>query len=115
MKSLAEHLGVIDPRAKPTADAPLQVVEPDILDLTGIEFCQGIVDSREYRESILRRVLLDELAPAVECRLLDMAWGKAPQRLEHTGKDGQPIEITRVERVIIDTFESTSTDKTTTH
>lgn len=98
MKSLAEHLGVSDPRDTDPARKP----EPNLVDLTGMDFCEGVLNSREYRESILRRILFDELPSAVELRLMDMGWGKPVERHEVTGKDGRPIEqVTEIRNVII--------------
>lgn len=98
MKSLAEHLGVVDPRDRDPEAKPL----PALTELTGVDFCEGVLNSREYRESILRRILLDDLPPAVELRLMDMGWGKPVDRVEHTGKDGQPIEtVTEIRNVIV--------------
>lgn len=54
------------------------------------------------RQSILDRIKLGDLAPAVECRILDHAWGAPPKKLELSGKDGGPLEVVKVERVIVD-------------
>lgn len=75
MKSLFEALQLPDP------DIPYSN-EPDLLDLTGQEFCKGVVNSRQYRQSIINRILSQDLPSAIECRLLDHAWGKPPDRLE---------------------------------
>ena len=95
-RNLADQLGVKDPEGPPGPD-PV-----DLPDLTGAQFCKAVVDSRQYRESIVRRILFGDLPPAVECRILDQAWGAPPKRVELTGKDGGAIEVTRVERVIVD-------------
>src|SRR4051812_45632046 len=34
--------------------------------------------------------------------ILDRAYGRPPQALEHTGANGGPIELARIERVVID-------------
>jgi hypothetical protein len=101
MKTLADSLGPELMKQIAASAPPLPPPEHDLSELTGVQFCQALVDSREYRESIHRRLLLDELPPAVECRILDQAWGRAPQRLEHAGPDGGPIQIAEVRRVII--------------
>lgn len=75
MKSLAEHLGVADP-LKP--DAPVSTP----VKTTAKTFCRDILASSQYRESLLRRILLDELPPAVECMLWERAHGKIPNRVE---------------------------------
>ncbi len=76
MKSLYDSLNLVDPR---TPDKP--PVDP-ILKLTGKAFSKAVVESQEYRESIVRRVRLDSLPPAVETKLLDHAWGVPKQRVE---------------------------------
>ena len=98
MKTLAESLGLdnspFDVEPKSTID--------DIVFLTAKDFALSILESAEYRQSILRRVIADELPSAIEAKLMDYGWGKPPDRVEHTGKDGQPIEtVTEVRRVIV--------------
>ena len=96
MKSLAEELGVIDPRPeekRPTDDfdALIDVTEPK-------EFCARVVASREFRQYILSGIVLGDLPPAVMTRIIDHAWGKPVDRVEHTGR----VEtVTEVRRVII--------------
>jgi hypothetical protein len=77
MQSLADVLGVQDPikPGEPVAPAP----SPK---LTAKAFCKDILNSREYRESIMRRVIMDELPPAIECMLWDRAHGKTVERVE---------------------------------
>jgi len=100
MKSLAEHLGAIDPRPekdqlKSDFDALIDITDPK-------DFCQKIVASREFRQYVMSGIVLGDLPPAVVTRIIDHAWGKPPERVEHTGKDGKPIEtITEVRRVIV--------------
>lgn len=96
MKSLADAFGIVN-LTRPDEDTL------DTLDvpLSAEDFCKAVVESREYRESIQRRLLMDDLPPAVECRLLDHAWGTPAKRVELTGKDGGAIEVTRVERVVV--------------
>ena len=77
MKTLAEHLGVVDPKQpdQPRADAPS-------LKMTAKEFARGVLHTSTYRESILQRVLLGTLPPAVECLLYHYAYGKPVEKLE---------------------------------
>jgi hypothetical protein len=84
MRSLYDALNVPDP-AKPNAEP----VDP-ILELTGKKFSKAVVESRQYRESIIRRIITDTLPPAVECRLLDHALGKPVERIEVS--DTTPLE-----------------------
>lgn len=75
--SLADTLGVQDPAqpAKPAAPAPSTK-------LTAKSFCKDILNSQEYRESILHRIIMGELPPAIECMLWDRAHGKTVERVE---------------------------------
>lgn len=78
-RGLCEALGI--PYNEPDPPSTLGTDE-DFLNSTGKEFSQKIVNSREYRQSLLRRLMADTLAPAVECRLLDHALGKPLERVE---------------------------------
>jgi hypothetical protein len=70
--------------------------------LTGKAFAEAILNSFEFRQYIISGLAAGDLAPAVLTRLMDHGWGKPPERVEHTGKDGKPIEsITEVRRVIV--------------
>lgn len=96
MKSLFESLGLQDP-----ATPDIVPLDP-ILALTGKEFCQAIVESLEFRTYIFRGLQLRDIPPAILGRVIDHAWGKPPDRVELTGKDGKPMEtVTEVKRVII--------------
>ena len=44
-------------------------------------FCQKILESPEYLESVMRRMLSDSLPPAVEIELQHYAWGKPIERI----------------------------------
>lgn len=77
MKSLAEHLGVIDPRdltlSKPSKPLPRQTIR---------DFCRDILSSDDYRASVLRRILIDEMPPAVEQLMYHYAYGKPVEKIE---------------------------------
>ena len=103
MKSLYDALGL--PESSPVTPKPSMqdVLLDEIADMSGEEFCKGIINSREYKLSVIERVIAKTLPPAVECRLLDHAFGKPPTKLEHTGT----IEnIERVVHEIVDPTES---------
>lgn len=91
MKSIYDALHVAAPNG-PHIE-PLE--EP--AKLTGKSFAKAVVESRQYRESIARRVLSDTLSPVVECKLLDHAFGVPKQRVEVEDKTnpyvGLPIEM----------------------
>lgn len=96
MKSLAEALGL---------DETTLTMREDLSDsqfegMTGREFARVICDSADFRRYILGGLRAGDLPSAVAIRLMDHAWGKPVDRVEHSGVNGQPI-ITRVERVIV--------------
>lgn len=80
MKSLYDSLYVTEP-GKPIV-GPVE----SIVKLTGKSFAKAVLESRQYRESIVRRVITDTLAPAVECKLIDHAYGLVKQSVEVTDK-----------------------------
>jgi hypothetical protein len=78
-------------------------VIPRFEDITDAKaFALAVLSSREFRQYIVNSLALGTLPPGVITRLMDYGWGKPPDRVEHTGKDGQPIEtVTEVRRVIV--------------
>lgn len=62
------------------------------------DFCRGVLTSREYRQSIVDRVSLGSLAPAVECRLFDYAYGKPVERFE-VKDTTDPLEELTIEQL----------------
>lgn len=77
-KSLADVLGVLDPQ-QPVS---LQQDAKPFVKMTAKAFSQEILNSRQYRESLLRRIIFDELPPAVECKLMDHAWGRPVEKVQ---------------------------------
>lgn len=79
-KSLGELLGVPDPR--PETERPVS----DFDQLAGItdaqEFCQRILQTREWRQYVMNGIVLGDLPSAVMCRIIDHAWGRVTERLE---------------------------------
>lgn len=66
------------------------------------QFCQRLCESRMFRRYVLNGLVLGDLPPAIATRVIDHGMGKPPERIEHTGKDGNPIEsVTEVRRVIV--------------
>lgn len=102
-QTLAEFLGISDPKQP---DLPVEPVGP----LSAKEFCEQVLNSPEFRSYIRNGIVLGDLPPAIVVRLMDIGWGKPVDRLEHTGKDGKPIEtVTEIRRVVVrahDTYES---------
>ena len=78
MKTLADVLGVPDPNDETTSH---QSVAP-APKLSAKKFCRQVLESAEYRASLLRRIILDELPPAVECKMYEYAYGKPIARVE---------------------------------
>lgn len=63
------------------------------------DFCKGILQSREYRQSLLDRIILGDLAPQIETRLYDYAYGKPVERVEF--KDtSDPVDEFTVEQCL---------------
>lgn len=93
MQTLADYFGTSEEPATPGA-----VRLEDITDSKA--FALAILDSKEFRQYIINGLTLGELPSAIVCRLMDYGWGKPAERIEHTGKDGEPI-VTEVRRIII--------------
>ena len=100
-QTLAEYLGVPASLTTGETDDSLAAHVEQITD--GREFGLAVLNSLEFRRYILLGLSLGTLPgfTSILGRLLDHAIGKAPERVEHTGKDGQPIEITEVRRIIV--------------
>lgn len=66
------------------------------------EFAKAVLESQEFREYIVYGLRRRDIPATLILRLMDYAegWGKPPERVEHTGKDGEPI-VTEVRRVVI--------------
>jgi hypothetical protein len=82
-RSLAEHLGIDIPSSvtarddAPFEDPAFEDDPPNVRD-----FARGVLHSRSYRASLWRRIVTDELPPAVECKLLEYAYGKPIERVQ---------------------------------
>lgn len=73
--SLADLLEVFDPD-QPARPTPNITIKP------ARQLCLDILNSREYRESLHRRLITDTLPAQVECRLFEYAYGKPVDRVE---------------------------------
>lgn len=97
-QSLADYLGT-----SPVVEgAP--PCEPRLEDINDPqEFARAVLNSFEFRQYIVNGLRLGELPSPILIRVMDLAgWQKPADRVEHTGKDGQPIEvITEVRRTVI--------------
>ncbi len=96
MESLADFLGTREPQADSG---------PRLEDITDSKaFALAVLSSSEFRSYIVNSLTLGSLPAAVITRMMDYAWGKPVDRVEHTGKDGSPIAmVTEVRRVIVHT------------
>ena len=106
-QSLADFLGTAPP-----ADSPTETALEDLTDPR--DFAEAVLKSREFRRYIVHGLVLLELPSAIVCRLMDYAWGKPTDRIEHTGPNGGPL-VTVVERVIIDTRREPDVDEESVH
>lgn len=112
-RSLAEFLGETEPEPSEAppgqpADAATAASEDSegfyLESLSGQEFADAILSSRIFRRYIIDSMKAGTLPATIATRLMDYGtnWGKPPERHEHTGKDGRPIEtVTEVRRVIV--------------
>lgn len=75
MKSLADHLGVKDLNDpnKPVAPARRMSIK---------QFCQGIIESPDYRAALMAQILLGELPPAVHVLLYHYGYGKPVEHVK---------------------------------
>lgn len=96
-ESLADYLGLDDPTANDHEVVPAARPE-DITDPK--EFAIAVLSSRDFRLYVVNSLTLGSIPSAVVLRLMDYGWGKPPERIEHTGKDGDAI-ITEVRRTIV--------------
>lgn len=110
--SLADALGGIDPRPPEKQAEPSSPTVESLLDVTDpTEFCQKILESREFRQYIVNGITLCDLPPAVMCRILDHAWGKPAERVEVQGA----VTIKRVVREVIASSDATVSKATSVH
>lgn len=100
LQSLAQFLGVS--QEVPADDHDEQDLA--VAQLTVQDFCRGVLASREYRQSVLDRIVLGTLPSAVELRMYDYAHGKPVEHFEVRDKsdflDLEPKQVQqRLERV----------------
>lgn len=113
MESLADFLGVEHLPRDPAVPAKTPLVD----DTTTIqEFAKRVLASREYRQSVVDRIVTHSLPAQIEAMLYHYAEGKPTERVEHTGKDGSPI-VTEIRRVIVraPSFDEDDVPVTVTH
>jgi hypothetical protein len=91
--SLADVLGVPDP-VEPDAKVEAEF-DPNV-DVT--KFANAVLSSRQYRESVLRRIIMDELPPQIETLFYHYAKGKPVERFE-VKDTTNPLEDMSVEQL----------------
>lgn len=74
MKTLADALDLNNPQ--PAAS------KPDSGPKTAKAISKDLLNSIEYRQSLIRRIETDTLPAAVECKLYEYAYGKPVDRVE---------------------------------
>lgn len=108
--SLAESLGLTPPRPEP--ETPLEVKLVNVKDPK--EFADAVIDSQEFREYIVNGLRIGTLPgfTTLLAKIVDRSsWGKTPDKLELTGKNGEPLEtVTTVRRVIVSAPEEENFD-----
>lgn len=77
-KNLAEYLGIPDPQEP--VDTPVSPAPS--LKQSRKEFARAILNSTEYRDSLLWRIKMHELPPQVETLLYHYAYGKPTDIVE---------------------------------
>ena len=91
VKSLAEFLGANQPSQAQDA-RPLTAAQRR---MSIREFCKGILQSQEYRDSIVRRIMFDALPAQVEQLIYFYAEGKPVERIEvDSNGEGRFAELT---------------------
>lgn len=50
--------------------------------MLGREWAQALLDTQEYKDSLVRRIKNDSLDPRVEVHILALAYGKPVERIE---------------------------------
>lgn len=83
-------------------------IEPPVEIRSAKDFAKAVLESLEFREYIVESLKRRTISASIILRLMDYAddWGRPPERVEHTGKDGEPI-ITEVKRIIVHTQDET--------
>ena len=60
---------------------------------TVVDRCRALIESDEYQTYFRHRLMVGQLAPALEALSWYYAYGKPRERVEVTGADGGPIEV----------------------
>src|SRR5690348_11624012 len=68
--------------------------------LTVRQFCRGVLHSREYRESLSRRIDSDSLPAQIETLLYSYAYGKPVERVEFNDVTENNLEGKSVEELL---------------
>ena len=88
-QSLADILGVQDPSAPDLPVRPAPSAK-----LTAKAFAKDLLNTPQYRESLMRRIVMDTLPAAVETLLYYYAHGKPTERVEVKDKSERVEDLT---------------------
>ena len=71
-------------------------------------FAQAVLSSQEFEQYVMIGIVKRDIPPTVLLRLMDYAekWGRPSDRIEHTGKNGDPM-VSEIRRVIVHPQEET--------
>jgi hypothetical protein len=112
MKTLGDTLHETDPQSFPKQDIPAPPADSIGLasKKTGKSFSRAVLESKQYRDSIVARVVAGTLPAAVECKMWDHAFGVPKQRVEVEDKTNpyenmSPEQIQTRIRVLMDTAQ----------
>lgn len=94
---------ILDPPVVEIQNTPPN--DPPVEFTSAQEFAKAVLESQEFFSYVLSGLASRKIPAALLLRLMDYAdgWGKPPERVEHTGKDGEAI-VTEVRRVIVHTM-----------
>jgi hypothetical protein len=92
-----------------SSEQPFEDLDPPIVEIkdpvefsSAQEFAKAVLESEEFFDYVVAGIKSRKIPAVLILRLMDYAegWGKPPERVEHTGKDGEAI-VTEVRRVIV--------------
>lgn len=103
MRSLYEILNVSEKSSEGTAvESPAErseFPEGDASKWTAEQFCQAIINTKEFRKYLVDGIVMADLPPTVVGRILDHGWGRPVERIERTDKtDLEDITLEAIEK-----------------
>lgn len=98
MRSLADVLGTSATTSGDEPGGTTSTLNKATKPRSAKAFCEGIINSHEFRQYLLNGITLGDLAPGVVLRIMDYAWGKPVERIEVTSTQN-PFDAMAVEQV----------------